>query len=321
MKDKPDPSEQSGRAGNLSPHSEKFDKRFGTAHRPELVEGKEVREIPLECIIPNRYQPRKTIEKESLQELIDSISTHGVLQPIVVRRDPKSSDKYEIMMGERRFRSCQALKKATVPAIITEADDQRMMECALVENTHRKDLNPIERAEAYKLLADTFNLTQEEVAKRVGADRTMVSHFIRLLGLPPEIQADVKNQKMTMGHAIAILALPDSDRRLMVWRRVRNEDLSVRNTRIVVDSYLHPRGAGLGKSSGIKAPQYKELHAGNDPVLRECAADLWKKLGIQAEIRFLKIGDKLISGTIMIHVQGEDDLKRIVKKMTDNPGK
>mgnify|MGYP001561460518 CR=1 FL=1 len=293
MKDKPD---------DLSPHSEKFDK-------------KEVREIPLDCIIPNRYQPRKTIEKESLQELIDSISTHGVLQPIVVRRDPKSSDKYEIMMGERRFRSCEALKKDTVPAIVTEADDQRMMECALVENTHRKDLNPIERAEAYKLLADTFNLTQEEVAKRVGADRTMVSHFIRMLGLPPEIQDDVRNQKITVGHAIAILAIPDSDRRLMIWRRVRTEDLSVRNTRIVVDSYLHPRGAGLGKSSGISAPQYKELHAGNDPVLRECAADLYKKLGIQANIRFLKIGDKLISGTITIPVQGEDDLKRIVKKI------
>jgi ParB family chromosome partitioning protein len=286
----------------------------------EKVSG-EVVQIPLEKIIPNRYQPRKTIEKESLQELIDSVSTHGVLQPIVVRRDPKRPDTYEIMMGERRFRSCEALKKATIPAIITEADDQRMMECALIENTHRKDLNPIERAQAYKLLSDTFNLTQEEVAKRVGADRTTVSHFIRLLGLPQEIQDDICRQPHLLGHAKAILAVPDSDRRMMIWRRVRNEDLSVRNVRIVVDAYLHPRGAGLGKSSGISAPQYRELHAGNDPVLRECAADLWKKLGIQADIRFLKIGDKLISGTITIPVQGEDDLKRIVQKMTDNPGK
>ncbi|MEW6027407.1 MAG: ParB/RepB/Spo0J family partition protein [Planctomycetota bacterium] len=173
-----------------------YDKVSGLPAAFHPAQAGEVVQIPLEKIIPNRFQPRKTIEKESLQELIDSISTHGVLQPIVVRRDPKRTDIYEIMMGERRFRSCQALKKDTIPAIITEANDQRMMECALIENTHRKDLNPIERAKAYQLLADTFHLTQEEVAKRVGADRTTVSHFIRLLGLPQEIQDDISRHTL-----------------------------------------------------------------------------------------------------------------------------
>jgi len=229
-----------------------------------------------------------------------------------VRRDPKSSDKYEIMMGERRFRSCQALKKATIPAIITEADDQRMMECALVENTHRKDLNPIERAQAYKLLADTFNLTQEEVAKRVGADRTTVNHFISLLGLPQEIQDDVRNQKISVGHALAILALPDSNRRLMVWHRVRNEDISVRNTRIVVDAFLHPRGVAVD-STVRNRPRYKEYTAGNDPEIRELQQRLWQKFGSGVHITVCKMDDKIIAGGIHLSFGDDKEYRHIIE--------
>ena len=274
----------------------------------------EVRQIPLECIIPNRYQPRKTIEKESLQELIDSISTHGVLQPIVVRPDPKKAGIYEIMMGERRFRSCQALKKATVPAIVTEADDQRMMECALIENTHRKDLNPIERAQAYKLLADTFHLTQEEVAKRVGADRTTINHFISLLNLPPEIQADVRSQKITVGHATALLAIPDSARRLIIWQRVRNEDLSVRNTRIVVDAYLHPRGVAVS-SEARKFPMVKEFSCYNDEEIRELTRKLTEKFGSTVSIHVHKLDGKFISAVISLMIYSDDEYKHVVDIM------
>jgi ParB family chromosome partitioning protein len=207
-----------------------------------------IREIKLNCIIPNRFQPRKTIDPKDLQELIDSIKTHGVLEPIVVRPvQQKEQEQYEIIMGERRFRSCQALNKETIPAVVKEADDLQMMEWALIENTHRKDLNPIERAKAYQQLVETFHLTQEEVARRVGADRTMVSHFIRLLGLPSEIQEDIRSQRITVGHAITILSVPDTMRRLMLWKRLKNEDLSVRHLRIIVDSYLHPRGVGLAQ--------------------------------------------------------------------------
>lgn len=278
----------------------------------EKVSG-EVVQIPLEKIIPNRFQPRKTIEKESLQELIDSISTHGVLQPIVVRRDPKKVGIYEIMMGERRFRSCEALKLQTIPAIITEANDQRMMECALIENTHRKDLNPIERAQAYQLLSDTFHLTQEEVAKRVGADRTTVSHFIRLLGLPQEIQDDISRHPHLLGHAKAILAVPDSTRRLALWQRVRNEDLSVRHLRIIIDAYMHPRGISISPQS--RAPQYREFHPGNAPELREPYERLFRKMPPNVEVRITygQVGEQFLFGSVSVSCHNKEDFLRILK--------
>jgi len=289
------------KSNDLSPHSEKFDK-------------KEVREIPLDCIIPNRYQPRKTIEKESLQELIDSISTHGVLQPIVVRPDPKKPSIYEIIMGERRFRSCEALKKATIPAVVKPATDMQMMEWALIENTHRKDLNPIERAKAYQQLVETFHLTQEEVAKRVGADRATVSNFIRMLGLPPEIIEDVRSQRISVGHALAILALPDSNKRLMVWHRVRNEDLSVRNTRIVVDAYLHPRGVAVS-SEARKFPMLKEFNAYNDEEIRELTRKLVEKFGSTVSIHVHKLDGKFISAVISLMIYSDDEYKHVVDIM------
>ncbi|HLD35821.1 MAG TPA: ParB/RepB/Spo0J family partition protein [Planctomycetota bacterium] len=273
----------------------------------------EVRQIPLDCIIPNRYQPRKTIEKESLQELIDSIRTHGVLQPIVVRQCPKSSDKYEIIMGERRFRSCEALKKATIPAVVKPANERQMMEWALIENTHRKDLNPIERAKAYQLLVDTFNLTHEEVAKRVGVDRSTVTNFIRLLTLPPEIQADIGNQTIRFAHALTILSVPDSTRRLALWQRVKNEDLSVRHLKILVDSYLHPRGVSVNPRS--RSPQYKEFHPGNDPELHEPYARLIKKLPPDAtvHINYGQFGEQFIFGSVSVGCRNKDELMRILK--------
>ena len=273
----------------------------------------DVRQIPLDRIIPNRFQPRKTMDPESLQELIDSIRTHGVLEPIVVRQDPENPNTYEIIMGERRFRACQALKKETIPAVLKEADDRQMMEWALIENTHRKDLNPIERAKAYKLLADTFHLTHEEVAHRVGVGRTTVTDFIRLLSLPAEIQEDVGRQTIKVGHAIAILAMPDSTRRLSLWQRVRNEDLSVRHLRIIVDAYLHPRG--ISTTPTVRSPQYKEFHPGNDPNLREPYARLVHKFGPNADISIHcgKIGDKFIFGTVSIGCHSEADLQRILK--------
>ena len=275
----------------------------------------EVIQIPLDRIIPNRYQPRKTIEKESLQELIDSISTHGVLQPIVVRQDPKSKDKYEIIMGERRFRSCEALKKATIPAVVKEADDRQMMEWALIENTHRKDLNPIELAKAYQQLVQVFHLTHEEVAKRVGANRATITNFIRLLGLPEEIQEDVRRQTIRVGHAISILAIPDSTRRLMIWQRVKNEDLSVRHLRILVDAYLHPRGIAV--VPGDRAPQYKEYNSNTDPTLREDEERIRQKLGPKATVRarYGKQGQLFLFGMITISCSTEDELRRILKLM------
>ncbi len=291
-------------------------------------ERKEVQEIPLDRIIPNRFQPRKAFDQAALQELMDSIKVNGVLEPIIVRLVPPERNKwvsqkkqaeaergpaetkYEIIMGERRFRACQGLKLATIPAVVKEADDRQMLEWALTENTHRTDLNPIERAKAYKQLADTFGLSHKQVAERVGVGRTTITDFIRLLDLPPEIQEDVGRQTRSVGHALAILAVTDPKVRLKIWERVKNEDLSVRNLRIIVNAYLHPRGVatGIGRS-----PQFKQLHSGNDPFLRECAEKLYRKLGIPVNIHHGKIGDKFIFGSIFIEYSSEDELQRILK--------
>lgn len=283
---------------------------------------KEVREIKLDSIIPNRFQPRKDFDQAALQELMDSIKTSGVLEPIIVRQIPKTrayqkdcppNAEYEIIMGERRFRACQALKMDTIPAVLKEADDRQMLEWALIENTHRKDLNPIERAKAYKQLADSFHLTHQQVAERVGVGRTTITDFIRLLSLPPEIQEDVGRQTFKIWHAMAILAIPDSTRRLALWQRVKNEDLSVRHLRILVDAYLHPRG--VSTTAADRSPQYKELHPGNDPQLRECAERLRQKLpaNIGVNIHHGKIGDQFIFGSISLSYHKENDLQRILK--------
>ncbi|MFH1228595.1 MAG: ParB/RepB/Spo0J family partition protein [Planctomycetota bacterium] len=288
----------------------------------------EVQEIRLDLIIPNRFQPRKAFDQAELQELMDSIKTAGVLEPIIVRpvrnKTPRSmatkneaisngaEEKYEIIMGERRFRSCQALKMATIPAVVKEADNRQMLEWAIIENTHRKDLNPIERAKGYKQLADTFGLTHQQVSERVGVGRTTVTDFIRLLSLPAEIQADVGRQTIKVGHAMALLAIPDPERRRKIWQRVKNEDLSVRNLRIIVDSLFHPRGIAVGVG---RSPQYKEFHCGNDPALRECAERIRQKLGNNTNVRITsgKMGDKLIFGSISIGYSSEDELQRILK--------
>ena len=267
----------------------------------------EVQEIKLSAIIPNRFQPRKAFDQAELQELMDSIKTAGVLEPIIVRQVPKQSDKYEIIMGERRFRSCQTLKMDTIPAVVKEADDRQMLEWALIENTHRKDLNPIERAKGYKQLADIFGLTHQQVAERVGTGRVTVTNFIRLLELPPEIQEDIKKQTRSVGHAISLLAIPDSKLRLKLWHRVKNEDLSVRNLRIIIDAYLKPRGVAVGIG---RMPQFKQYHSDIDPNLGEHEERLRKKLPPNANvnIQYGKIGEKFIFGHISISCNSEEDL-------------
>ena len=283
----------------------------------------QVRKISLDCIIPNRFQPRQAFDPAALQELMDSIRTSGVLEPILVRLIPKTrayqkdcppNAEYEIIMGERRFRACQGLKLATIPAIVMEPDDRQMLEWALIENTHRADLNPIERAKAYKQLADTFHLTHQQVAERVGADRAVVTNFIRLLTLPAEIQDDIARQTIKVGHALILLAVPDSARRLMLWQRVKNEDLSIRHLKVLVDAYMHPRGVSVGTG---RATQYKELHPGNDPTLKELYEQLIKKFGphTQININCGKMGEQFIFGNISIGCRTEDELRRIINLM------
>jgi len=189
-------------------------------------------------LIPNRFQPRKTFDKESLTELIESIKSAGVLQPIIVRKSQAKSGQvenyYEIVAGERRWRACLELKIASVPVIVKEVNDQKMLEWALIENTQRKDLNPIEKSRAYKELMTFFNLTQEEIAKRVGLDRATVANFIRLLDLPTEVQDEIAKGTISSTHARGLLAINEPALQIKLAQRIRKEGMSVRRLEYVI---------------------------------------------------------------------------------------
>lgn len=183
-------------------------------------------ELELARIRPNPYQPRKTFDAASLQELRSSIERHGVLQPVVVR--PTGED-FELIAGERRWRAARLAGKASIPAVVRpDVSDDDMLELALVENVQRRDLDPIERARGYRLVMDRLSLTQEQVAQRVGLQRSTIANHLRLLELPAEVQDAVGQDLITMGHARALLGLPDADQQRSLLEAIVRGDLSVR---------------------------------------------------------------------------------------------
>jgi ParB family transcriptional regulator, chromosome partitioning protein len=188
----------------------------------------EVVAIPLDAISPNPRQPRHGIDSADQDEidLAASIDAHGVIQPVLVR--PKGAGRYELIAGERRFRACERLGRRTVPAIVRDADDEALLSIAIIENLQRKDLNPIEKAEAIKHLIEDFDLTQEEAAKKVGKQRSSVANLLRLLDLEPAIRDAVSRGTITFGHARALLAVPSGRDRLALFDRILKEGLNVR---------------------------------------------------------------------------------------------
>ena len=182
--------------------------------------------LRLSEIEPNREQPRKEFEEAALLELSDSIRQHGVLQPLLVR--PKGTEGYQLVAGERRWRAARMAGLTEVPVMIRPMDDQEMMELALIENLQREDLNPLEEAEGYRQLMDTHGMTQEEVAKVVGKSRPAVANALRLLGLSDQLMQLVREEKLSSGHARALLAVPEEHREELS-QRIIEEDLSVRD--------------------------------------------------------------------------------------------
>lgn len=182
-------------------------------------------EIPLSQLRPNPYQPRKSFDEDAIRELAESIKEHGVIQPIIVREALKG---YEIIAGERRYRASQLSGKATIPAVVRSFTDQQVMEIALIENLQREDLNALEIAAAYQNLIDTFNLTQEELAMKVGKSRSHVANFLRLLQLPAEIKEYVSRGTLSMGHARAMITIEDPKVQKQLAKQVVEENWSVR---------------------------------------------------------------------------------------------
>jgi ParB family chromosome partitioning protein len=213
-------------------------------------------EIPIEEIETNPFQPRTHFDQEALLELAESITVHGIIQPITVRK--LASHQYQLISGERRFQASKLAGLKTLPAYVRTANDQQMLEMALIENIQRENLNPIEVSLSYQRLITECNLKQEELGERVGKNRTTVTNYLRLLKLPPDIQIAVRDNKISMGHARAIINIENPDSQLFIFKKIITEDLSVR----AVESLAREvsEGAKLKEETKQAPSAPKEIH-------------------------------------------------------------
>jgi ParB family chromosome partitioning protein len=251
----------------------------------------------IDAIRPNPYQPRQTFAEEELRGLAESIKEKGVIQPLVVRADASG---HVLIVGERRWRSARMAGLRQVPVIIKDVSDAEMLELALVENIQREDLNPLEKAEAYHRLMTEFGLTQQEVARRVGQDRSTVANFLRLRNLPKEIQADIVNQTLTMGHARALMGAETPTQQKAAWRRIVSRNLSVRAAEALIKKL---------KPAKDKASKRKSASS-DDIYFQSMADDLARHLG--TKVRIVRRGKR---GRLEIDFYGNDDLDRLVTRL------
>ena len=253
-------------------------------------------EIPLDRIERNPHQTRTTFDEEKLAELAQSISANGVLVPITVRAI--ADGRYQLIMGERRWRASQIAGKATIPATVEKVSEQKALEMTIVENLQREDLNPMEQARAFERLAREFKMTQEQVATRTGKNRASVTNFLRLLKLPVSLQASVETGKLSFGHAKALLALESDERMVAAGLKVLAADLSVRQTETYVQELLNPERKQ--RREALAAPVV-------DPNVREAQEMLQRKLGLKVHIE-----DKHGKGRVVIEYSGVDDFDAIL---------
>ena len=204
-----------------------------------------VKAIALSSIEPRKDQPRKDFDDESISLLADSIATHGVLQPIIVRENRDFVGSYEIIAGERRWRAARIAGLSEIPAVIIDGDDLKVAQIALVENVQREDLNPVEEAFAYQALIEKFGMTQEQLSKEVGKSRPAIANMLRLIDLPDEVLELLKDGKITNGHARAILGLDDEEQMIMLANKVFERDLSVREVERMVKKLQEEQDAQL----------------------------------------------------------------------------
>ncbi|MEU5944251.1 ParB/RepB/Spo0J family partition protein [Micromonospora sp. NPDC047465] len=262
------------------------------------VPGARFAEIPVDAIVPNPKQPRHIFDEEALEELKTSIQEVGFLQPIVVRQ--LDDEKYELVMGERRWRAAQAVGRESIPAIVRDTRDDAMLRDALLENIHRANLNPLEEAAAYQQLLDEFGATHEELARRIGRSRPQISNTIRLLNLPAPVQKRVAAGVLSAGHARALLSLDESEAQEQLAARIVAEGLSVRATEEIVMLAVSDGSAGK-KETAKRRPK---PHA---PAL----TDLADRLSDRFDTR-VKVDIGRSKGKITIEFATVDDLERIV---------
>lgn len=251
--------------------------------------GRKEIEIPVESIRPNPYQPRKEFDPKALNELADSIRTHGIFTPLLVKKSVKG---YDLIAGERRLRAAKIAGLKTVPAISVDFTDEQMMEISLLENVQRENLNPIEEAAAYESLVTRLGYTQEKLAERVGKSREYCANMLRLLKLPADVQELVTEKKLTMGHVRPLLALPEDSMMYDAAMEAIHRKMSVRDVEAYVKELLH------------REPSKPKHEKPKDPQIRDLETKVSEKLATRVEI-----GSK----ELRIHYTDTDDLNRILE--------
>ncbi|MCM8812960.1 MAG: ParB/RepB/Spo0J family partition protein [Candidatus Omnitrophica bacterium] len=254
------------------------------------------------AIAPNRYQPRENFSDAALQELIDSIREKGLVQPLIVRQNDTGA--YELIAGERRLRAVKSLNFAEVPVVVKTVSDREMLEMAIIENVQRQDLNPVEEANAYALLMEDFGFTQEQVAKTVGKNRATVANLLRILSLPEQIKQALAAGAISLGHAKALVSLPEQGAQLRLLEEIITHQATVRE----VEEYIAGGSSGAGDEPAEGADRRTQPRpAGKDAHVRQVEEELQQCFGTKVTIRH---GNK--RGKICIEYYSVEDLERIL---------
>ena len=255
--------------------------------------------IPVDEIETNPKQPRRDFDEQSLHELANSIRLHDIIQPVTVSK--LSSGKYRLITGERRWRAAKMAGIKDIPAYVRQANDAQLLELALLENLQREDLNAMEISLSYKRMMEELDYTQEQVAERMGKDRSTVANFIRLLKLPPDIQLSVRNGEISMGHARALINVDTIDKQLFIFNEIKEKELSVRQTEALVRNLYKqtgPDGGGIKKTSKTHLP----------PSFQRIEDKLASHFSTRVKLRYSRNG----SGQIIIDYYSQDELNKIL---------
>jgi ParB family chromosome partitioning protein len=264
-----------------------------------------ISEVKVDRVDPNPYQPREKFDEELLEELTTSIRQLGIIQPITVRS--LSSGRFELISGERRLKAARRAGLRSIPAYIREADSEAMLEMAIVENVQREQLNPVEVALGYRRLMEECSLTQEEVADKVGKNRSTVANFLRLLKLPPVIQAGLRDDLLSMGHARALLPLETVEQQRDLLEQIVEKDLSVRDVEKRVRKLTRPK-------SSTDRPRTRELTRAEELELRRMTDDIRRHVGTKVAIKPASGGD---GGKIELEYYSDEDLERLVQLLSE----
>jgi ParB family chromosome partitioning protein len=269
------------------------------ALKPAVVENiTGTNRIPIELVEPNPKQPRRDFDEQTLKELAESIKLHDIVQPITVSKLP--SGKYRLIAGERRWRAAKMAGLKDIPAYLRHANDSDLLELALLENLQREDLNAMEVALSYKRMMEELDYTQEQVAERMGKDRSTVANFIRLLKLPPDIQLAVRSGQLSMGHARALINVDTIDRQLYIYKQVREKGLSVRQTEELVRNMYKESGAVKKFSKNALPPAYQKIED-----------NLASYFSTRVKLKHSKNGN----GQIIIDYYSTEELSKILGQM------